>query len=126
MTARKDLVAHCLTYADAYEDYPFYDPNWTVMRHRGNKKVFALIYDCGGGRMAVNLKCEVLLSPLLRENYKDVTAGYHMNKKHWNTVLTGGDVPEDELKKLIALSFALTAPRAKKPVRKQKTRQGLN
>ncbi len=43
MIEKKDVVAYCLTFREVYEDYPFHDPNWCVMRHKGNRKVFAWI-----------------------------------------------------------------------------------
>ena len=46
MKTKKDLITYCLTYKDVYEDYPFRDHEWTVIRHRGNKRVFAWIYRC--------------------------------------------------------------------------------
>ena len=98
---RQDLIDHCLSYPGAYEDYPFDDLTasdhpWTVMRHRGNKKSFAFIYE-REGRLCVNLKCDPLEADLLRGAFEDVLPGYHMNKTHWNTVRIGGDVPEEEL-----------------------------
>lgn len=44
MRERKEAIEYCLTLGNAYEDYPFDDANWTVMRHRENKKTFALIF----------------------------------------------------------------------------------
>ena len=111
--ARQDLIAFCLTFPAAYEDYPFGDLTkkdnlWTVMRHRVNKKSFALIYE-RNGRLCVNLKCDPLESELLRGAFGDVSPGYHMNKTHWNTVCIGGDVPHKELERMIEISYNLTA-----------------
>lgn len=108
---RRELIDYCLTYPDAYEDYPFDDgPDiagaWTVMRHRLNKKGFAFIYEREGLR--VNLKCEPLRADFLRQLYTGVTPGYHMNKAHWNTVYIGSDVPEDALYDMIEHSWRLT------------------
>ena len=44
LKTKKDLIAHCLTYPDVYEDYPFHDHEWAVIRHRSNRRVFAWIY----------------------------------------------------------------------------------
>jgi predicted DNA-binding protein (MmcQ/YjbR family) len=52
-------------------------------------------------------KCDPVLAEELRVQYKDVIPGYHMSKKHWNTVTIDGDVPEDELKTMIDNSYAL-------------------
>ena len=70
----------------------------------------AFIYE-REGRLCVNLKCTPLEADLLRGAFEDVLAGYHMNKTHWNTVRVGGDAPEEEVKRMIGVSFALTAPK---------------
>jgi predicted DNA-binding protein (MmcQ/YjbR family) len=111
MNGRKELIGHCLTYPDVYEDYPFGDDaDWALMRHKANKKTFACIYE-HKGRLCINLKCEPMLAEFLREQFEAVTAGYHMNKTHWNTVTAGGDVPDGDLIKFITHSYDLTKPR---------------
>jgi len=114
---RRELIDYCLTFPAAYEDYPFdaiVDDNaWTVMRHRANKKSFAFIYE-RGGQLCVNLKCNPAESDFLRQVFVSVTPAYHMNKEHWNTVALGGDVPEDELRRMIGNSFDLIKPKARK------------
>jgi predicted DNA-binding protein (MmcQ/YjbR family) len=114
---RRELIEYCLTFPDAYEDYPFDDfPNsddaWTVMRHLSNKKSFAFIYEREG--LCINLKCEPMRSDLLRQIYSGVTPAYHMNKEHWNTVHLDSDVPNDELYNMIEHSYKLTMPKRKK------------
>ncbi len=115
---RQDLIAFCLTFAAAYEDYPFDNipasSAWTVMRHKANRKSFALIYE-RNGKLYINLKCDPFEADFLRQAYADVTSAYHMNKVHWNTVTVGGDVPVDELKRMIEKSRALVAPKDRKP-----------
>ena len=114
---RKDLIDFCLTFPAAYEDYPFDDVAddgaWTVMRHRTNKKSFALIYQ-RHGKLCVNLKCEPLEADFLRKVFADVTPAYHMNKVHWNTVTLGGDVPDEKLKRMIGRSYDLIKPKVRK------------
>jgi predicted DNA-binding protein (MmcQ/YjbR family) len=111
---RPDLIDFCLTFPAAYEDYPFGDIDdpgaWTVMRHRANRKSFALIYE-RAGKLCVNLKCDPLEAVFLRQAFADVTPAYHMNKVHWNTVAVGGDVPGDEIKRMIADSYSLIRPK---------------
>ena len=113
---RQELIDFCLSYPGAYEDYLFDDLTasgsaWTVMRHRGNQKGFAHIYERSGS-LCVNLKCDPMEADLLRGAFRDVTPGYHMNKTHWNTVHMGGDVPEEELRRMIGNSYDLTKPKA--------------
>jgi len=50
----------------------------------------------------------------LRQAFIDVTPGYHMNKTHWNTVYIGGDVPDNELRRMIEKSYDLIKPKARK------------
>ena len=117
LTTRQDLIDFCLTFPAAYEDYPFHDAMdedaWTAMRHRANKKTFAFI-NRHLGRLCVNLKCDPFEADFLRGAFADVTAGYHMNKTHWNTVYLGGDVPDGELKRMIAASYDLIKPKARR------------
>lgn len=113
MTRRK-IIEYCLSFPAVYEDYPFdsiIDAGaWTVIRHRTNKKSFALIYE-RGSKLCVNLKCDPFEAELLRQAFRDVIPGYHMNKVHWNTVTVGGDVPAEELKRQIHASYHLTKPK---------------
>ena len=113
LAARQELIDFCLTLPAVYEDYPFdelADSAWTVMRHRANKKSFALIYE-RNGKLCVNLKCEPLEAVLLRQAFADVTPGYHMNKEHWNTVILGGDVPDALLMRMVEQSYGLIKPK---------------
>lgn len=111
---RQELIDFCLTFPAAYEDYPFDNIAgagvWTVMRHGTNKKSFALIYE-RNGKLCVNLKCEPLEADFLRQVFVDVIPAYHMNKVHWNTIILGGDVPENELKWMISRSYDLIKPK---------------
>ena len=116
-TARQDLIGFCLTFPSAYEDYPFDgitdEGAWTVMRHHTNKKSFALIYE-RNGKLCVNLKCNPIEADLLRRIFADVTPAYHMNKTHWNTVIVGGGVPDEELRRMIEQSYNLIKPKVNK------------
>jgi Uncharacterized protein conserved in bacteria len=105
--SRRELIGVCLTFPNSYEDYPFDDDNWTVIRHRSNKKIFAWIYE-RNGKLHINLKCEPMKADFWRNVYTSVTPGFHMNKVHWNTITIGGDVPHDELVSMIADSHSLT------------------
>ena len=114
---RHELVNFCLTFPAAYEDYPFDDITdagaWTVMRHKVNKKSFALIYE-RHGKLCVNLKCDPLEADFLRKVFADVTPAYHMNKVHWNTVTLGGDVPDEDVMGMVERSYDLIKPKLRK------------
>ena len=109
---KKDLIEYCNTLSSVYGDYPFDDAT-AVIRHKINKKMFALIGE-KDGVVYINLKCEPMQADFLRSLYKSITPGWHMNKVHWNTVKMGGDVSSDELLRMIHHSFDLTKPKIKK------------
>ncbi len=100
-----DIVAFrdfCLTKPGVTEEFPF-DENTLVFKVLG--KMFALT-DVEEF-VSINLKCNPERSVELREQFDGITPGYHMNKKHWNTVLTDGSVPENLLVELINHSYEL-------------------
>ncbi|WP_411676233.1 MmcQ/YjbR family DNA-binding protein [Caproicibacter sp.] len=115
---RRELADCCLRFPGAYEDYPFDDdplsPDaWTVMRHRENRKSFALIFE-RGGFLNINLKCDPAEADFLRGVYRSVTPAYHMNKEHWIGVRLDGGVPEAELFAWVERSFRLTLAQKKR------------
>jgi predicted DNA-binding protein (MmcQ/YjbR family) len=63
--------------------------------------------DCNGDPIRISLKCDPQLAKLLREKYETVLEGYHLNKKHWNTILLTGQLNEDEVTGLILHSYNL-------------------
>jgi predicted DNA-binding protein (MmcQ/YjbR family) len=111
---KRELIDYCLTYPATYEDYPF-DETTALIRHSGNKKFFALV-DFHNGKLQTTLKCDPIKAEFLRNVFKSVTPGYHMNKQHWNTVYIDGDVPEQELREMIEHSFDLTKPKVRKNI----------
>ena len=110
MTTRQEAIAaSCLRLPGAYEDYPF-DGNWAVMRRRDNGKMFAAVFD-RQGRVWLNLKAEPEWGEFWRRVYPAVLPAYHMNKRHWISVILDGSIGEAELERLIEDSHRLTAPR---------------
>ncbi len=119
LTDRKSVIEFCKTLgADTVEDYPFDDPNWTVMRHWGNRKGFAFLYEYQG-RLQVNVKCRPEETGFWRGAFESVIPAYHMNKTHWNTVILDGSVPDEDVKAMLAESYKITAPNLKKRPRKK-------
>lgn len=100
---RKEITEYFLTKKGAWLDYPFDD---VTAVFKVGKKMFSLI-SAESNPVTVNLKCEPELALDLREVYEDIIPGYHMNKKHWNTVNIQGNLPEEEIKKLIDMSYEL-------------------
>lgn len=88
---------------EARLDYPF-GPEAAVFKVEG--KMFALISGSGAG-LSLNLKCDPLEALQLRDIFESVRPGYHMNKKHWNTLLLNGELPEGEIQRQIDNSYAL-------------------
>jgi len=98
---------------EALEDFPF-GPDVAVMKVRG--KMFATLgEESGEGRM--NLKCDPGQALALRDIFAAVLPGYHMNKKHWNTIKLDGSIPEGEIQRMIDHSFALVVGGLSKKVR---------
>ena len=84
-----------------------YQPDWEATRYFIGDKMFGLLGDDNKGNELITVKCEPLFGEYLRETYPDITAGYHMNKVHWNSVRMDGKVPDDVLKEMIDMSYTL-------------------
>lgn len=94
-------------------DFPF-GPDVEV--YKVKEKMFATLgYEDGLAR--INLKCEPGEALILRDMFDSVQPGYHMNKKHWNTVLLDGSVPIKEVERQIDKSYALVVKKLPKTVR---------
>ena len=103
MTARA-LRKLCLGFPGAYEDFPF-GPGTSVFKVE--KKLFA-ISALGSSPLRVSLKCEPELAEQLRGSYPDAVApGYHLNKRHWNTVMCDGSLPEAMVRDMVEDSYDL-------------------
>ena len=83
-----------------------------IYRHKSNGKWFGFFAELSG-KPCVILKCEPLEADFLRQAYRGVTPGWHMNKQHWNTVELCSDVPPEEIEKMVQMSFRLTAPKVR-------------
>jgi predicted DNA-binding protein (MmcQ/YjbR family) len=94
----------------AYEDFPF-GPTAMVFKVMG--KMFALVPVDESPRR-INLKCDPELAIHLRAAYDSVIPGYHMNKKHWNSIILDGSIPEKMLKTMIDDSYNLVVKSLKK------------
>ena len=99
----KSIEEYLLSKPDSILDYPF---GKGVAVYKTNSKMFALIAE-GSSPVRISLKCDPKLSEVLREKYESLMPGYHLNKKHWNTVILSGQLPWDDIKGLIDLSYNL-------------------
>ena len=99
----KTVETYILSMPNSRLDYPFGEG--TAVYKVGDK-MFALIEE-GRDPVRISLKCDPQLAVLLRERYESVMPGYHLNKKHWNTLVLSGQLPWDEVKGLILHSYNL-------------------
>lgn len=99
----EDLHEHCLSFPGAEETFPF-APGVSVFKVEG--KMFALSR-LGAAPLNISLKCEPALAEQLREAHSAVTPGYHLNKRHWNTVLIDGSLPDEMVLDLVEDSYDL-------------------
>ena len=106
-SVRDRVIVACSAEPGSAEDYPFGD-GVAVFKVAG--KMFALV-TLGPDLDSVSLKCDPDLAAGLRRRYAAITAGYHLSKRHWNTVTLDGSVPDDELLDLIGHSYELVVAR---------------
>jgi predicted DNA-binding protein (MmcQ/YjbR family) len=108
------LKTACLGKHGVTADFPF-GPETQVFRVMG--KIFALIPLDASPR--INLKCDPGWAELLRQTYPAVTPGYHMNKRHWNTVLCDGTISDTEIDEMIEHAYAIVVKGLKRAEREQ-------
>jgi predicted DNA-binding protein (MmcQ/YjbR family) len=97
------LRGHCLSLAGAEETFPF-GPETSVFKVAG--KMFALS-QLDADSLRVSLKCEPDLAEALREAHAAVIPGYHLNKRHWNTVIVDGSLSDEDIREMIDDSYDL-------------------
>jgi len=112
----KALNSYLLSKQGATYDYPFDEE---VRVYRVGNKMFALTNE-NKRPLNVNLKCDPIYALELRSLYKGIIGGYHMNKKHWNTVmLEDSDVDKETIEELIDHSYDLVFKSLTKRVREE-------
>ncbi len=103
MMDHKTVEDYILSMPNAVLDYPFGEE---VAVYKVSDKMFALISE-DKEPVNLSLKCDPQLAEVLREKYTTVMPGYHLNKKHWNTLVLSGELPWDEVQALIQHSYQL-------------------
>jgi predicted DNA-binding protein (MmcQ/YjbR family) len=101
------MEEYLLSLPGAWLDYPFGEG--TAVYKVGKKdsaKMFAIIAE-NTKPLRISLKCDPVLALTLREKYETVLPGYHLNKKHWNTIICSGQVSDDELIGFVRHSYEL-------------------
>lgn len=106
MKTREEALSCGLSFPDTYQDAPFHDANWQLVRYKWNKRAFLWIYE-REGHINLNVKVDTDKALFWRDIYKSVIPGYHQNKEHWNTIILDGTVPEDDIRAMIAESYDL-------------------
>ncbi len=107
---REQAISYLLSKPASIEDFPF-GPETAV--YKVKSKMFALVSHREGNDF-INLKCDPDEAAILRDIFPAVRAGYHMNKKHWNTVVLDGSIPKGEIERMIDSSFTLVVSKMKK------------
>lgn len=108
MTTREEALEYGLSFPNTYQEAPFHDPNWQLVRVKGSRKAFLWTYE-RGGYINLNVKVSPEWRDFWRNAFEAVTAGYHQNKEHWNTVILDGSIPDEDVRRMIAESYDLIA-----------------
>ena len=106
MKTREEALAYALSFPKTYQEAPFHDNNWQLVRVEGSKKAFLWTYE-REGYINLNVKADPQWRDLWRSTYASVIPGWHQNKDHWNTIILDGTVPEQEIQRMIAESYDL-------------------
>lgn len=101
----KTTEDYILSMPNAVREYPFGED---VAVYKVDDKMFALITE-GKEPVRLSLKCDPQLATTLRAEYESVQPGYHLNKKHWNTLLLSGQLSWDQVQDLIRHSYLLVS-----------------
>jgi len=104
----KEVEEYLLSMPNTKLDYPFGE-NTAV--YKVDDKMFALVAE-NKEPVQISLKCDPLLAETLRKKYETVMPGYHLNKKHWNTIVLTGQLPWEEIQGLIRHSYELVSKAA--------------
>ena len=105
----KEIETYLLSFPNTWLDFPFGEGTSVYKagdKETGEGKIFAIIAD-GSKPLRVSLKCDPQLATTLRDKYESVLPGYHLNKKHWNTIICSGQLTDEEVRDLANLSYQL-------------------
>lgn len=104
MKTREEALEYGLSFPDTYQDAPFHDDNWQLVRVQGSKKAFLWTYE-RNGFINLNVKADPEWRDFWRSTYKSVVAGWHQNKECWNTIILDGAIPDRDIKRMIGESY---------------------
>ncbi|CCX85329.1 6-O-methylguanine DNA methyltransferase DNA binding domain protein [Clostridium sp. CAG:590] len=106
MRTREEALEYGLSFPDTYQQAPFHDPNWQLVRVKGSKKVFLWTYE-RDGYINLNVKVDPEWRDFWRQAFPSVIPGWHQNKEHWNTIILDGSIPDADIRRMIAESYEL-------------------
>jgi predicted DNA-binding protein (MmcQ/YjbR family) len=111
----RELKTRCLGLPGASEEFPFGDE---VSVFKVGGKMFALCSLDAGPPLQLSVKCDPELAAQLRSAYPAIRPGYHLNKRHWNTITLDGSLPDEMVTDLLGDSYDLVVaslPKARRP-----------
>jgi len=106
MKTRKEALEYGLSFPNTYQDAPFHDPNWQLVRVKKSKKAFLWTYE-RDGFINLNVKADPEWRDFWRSAYASVIPGWHQNKEHWNTIILDSSIPRKDIERMIAESYDL-------------------
>lgn len=106
MLTREEALEYGLSFPNTYQEAPFHDANWQLVRVHGSKKAFLWTYE-KDGYINLNVKVSPEWRDFWRAQYDSVIPGWHQNKENWNTIILNGTVPTEEIRRMIAESYDL-------------------
>lgn len=106
MMTRKEALEYGLSFPETYQQAPFHDENWQLVRVKGSKKAFLWTYE-RNGYLNLNVKTDPEWRDYWRSAFPSVIPGWHQNKDHWNTIVLDGNIPDEAVRKMIAESYEL-------------------
>jgi len=115
MKTREEALAYALSFPNTYQDAPFHDDNWQLVRVKENKKAFLWTYE-RDGYINLNVKANPEWRDFWRSTFSSVIPGWHQNKEHWNTIILDGTVPKKDIERMIAESYDLVTNSATKRI----------
>lgn len=115
MTTREEALEYGLSLPGTYQDAPFRDDNWQLVRVKGSKKAFLWTYE-REGLLNLNVKADPEWRDFWRSAYEAVIPGWHQNKEHWNTIILDGSIPEKDIRRMIKESYDLVTDSTSKRI----------
>jgi len=104
VNTREEALKFGLSFPDTYQEAPFHDTNWQLVRVKGSKKAFLWTYE-RGGYINLNVKADPEWRDFWRNAFPSVIPGWHQNKEHWNTIILDGSIPDKDIRRMISESY---------------------